>query len=279
MSNGSRPDARLEIGAFVLCAAAAVGSFIAGVVTDSVQWQGTLLGIAFAAAGVAMVSTANRLLRGGPYEEAREPLVPVAEEAAALNEDLERGRALSRRKWLRRSAAVAGGAVVVALAEPIRSLGPSPGKAPLRTAWGDGVRLVTVDGKPIAADEVAVDSLLTVFPEHHTGAADAQTVLVRVDPQMLRLPPERQGWTPEGFVAYSKVCTHAGCPVGLYQAESKQLLCPCHQSSFDVLRGAIPLSGPAAWPLPQLPLRIGDDGFLVATGDFNTPVGPGWWKQ
>jgi ubiquinol-cytochrome c reductase iron-sulfur subunit len=86
------------------------------------------------------------------------------------------------------------------------------------------------------------------------------------------------GWTVDGIIAFSKVCTHAGCPVGLYEASSRQLLCPCHQSAFDVLAGARPVSGPAAWPLPQLPLTVDDDGVLRATGDFSEPVGPGWWS-
>jgi ubiquinol-cytochrome c reductase iron-sulfur subunit len=83
---------------------------------------------------------------------------------------------------------------------------------------------------------------------------------------------------PNGLIAFSKVCTHAGCPVGLYQAETHQLLCPCHQSAFDVLRAARPVSGPAAWPLPQLPLMVAADGTLRAGGDFSEPVGPGWWR-
>jgi ubiquinol-cytochrome c reductase iron-sulfur subunit len=79
-------------------------------------------------------------------------------------------------------------------------------------------------------------------------------------------------------VGYSKICTHAGCPVGLYRSEAHQLLCPCHQSTFDVLRGAVPVFGPAARPLPQLPMEVDDDGYLVARGDFNEPVGPSFWN-
>jgi ubiquinol-cytochrome c reductase iron-sulfur subunit len=120
---------------------------------------------------------------------------------------------------------------------------------------------------------------LTVFPENDLGSADGQVVLVRVDPQLLRLPASRQGWAPDGLIAFSKVCTHAGCPVGLYQADSHRLLCPCHQSSFDVLDAAKPLSGPAAWPLPQLPLTVDEAGVLRAAGGLSEPVGPGWWKR
>jgi ubiquinol-cytochrome c reductase iron-sulfur subunit len=95
----------------------------------------------------------------------------------------------------------------------------------------------------------------------------------------LQLDPQRAHWAPDGLVAYSKVCTHAGCPVGLYEAEPNQLLCPCHQSAFDVLRGAKPVLGPAARALPQLPLRIDAAGLVVAEGDFSSPVGPSWWNR
>src|SRR5690606_34527166 len=89
----------------------------------------------------------------------------------------------------------------------------------------------------------------------------------------------REGWTPEHYIAYSKVCTHVGCPVGLYEADLGTLLCPCHQSTFDVYDAAKPVFGPAAKPLPQLPLEIDDDGVIVATGPFSDPVGPGFWNQ
>lgn len=279
MTNGWRSASRLITMLFSASAALAVGSLAAAFVSRRPLWQGTLLGASLACAGVAMVVWANRLLGGGPYVEEREQLSPSPEETAAMEEDLDRGEAMNRRAWLRRSAIVAGGALVVGLVEPVRSLGPTPGKAPLRTAWADGVRVVTPDGTAVTATDVPLDGLLTVFPEGHTEDADAQVVLVRVRPEDLRLPDGRQGWTPLGMVAYSKVCTHAGCPVGLYQAKIRQLLCPCHQSSFDVLRGAIPISGPAAWPLPQLPLAIDADGGLRAAGPFSAPVGPGWWKE
>jgi ubiquinol-cytochrome c reductase iron-sulfur subunit len=84
---------------------------------------------------------------------------------------------------------------------------------------------------------------------------------------------------PEGLIAVSKVCTHAGCPVGLYQATTHQLLCPCHQSAFDVLDGAKPVFGPAAAPLPQLPLEIDADGHVRSRGDFVAPIGPAWWSR
>jgi ubiquinol-cytochrome c reductase iron-sulfur subunit len=144
------------------------------------------------------------------------------------------------------------------------------------------MRLVREDGSPIRPEELTTDGLLTVWPDGHTDAADAPTLLISVDQEQadrFRSRPGREGWTVGSIVAYSKLCTHAGCPVGLYQAEIGKLLCPCHQSTFDVLDGARPVFGPAARSLPQLPLDVDDEGYLIATGDFSGPTGPGFWDR
>jgi ubiquinol-cytochrome c reductase iron-sulfur subunit len=122
-----------------------------------------------------------------------------------------------------------------------------------------------------------VNGFLTVFPEDHTDAADAQTVLIRLAEDDQTPGPEEA--TVDGFVAFSKVCTHAGCPVGLYQAATRELFCPCHQSVFAVLEGAEPTAGPATRPLPQLPIGLDENGFLIALGDFPEPIGPGFWNR
>jgi ubiquinol-cytochrome c reductase iron-sulfur subunit len=103
--------------------------------------------------------------------------------------------------------------------------------------------------------------------------------LVRVNLDDFQALPGRENWSPQGYVAYSKICTHAGCPVGLYQPETRELFCPCHQSVFDVADGARPTSGPAARPLPQLPLEIDAEGQLRASGGFSAPVGPSFWSE
>ena len=120
-------------------------------------------------------------------------------------------------------------------------------------------------------------------PDPHTvgpdaTVEDAATLLIRVDPEDLELPADRMEWAPEGLVAYSKICTHVGCPVGLYRESTHELVCPCHQSTFNVLRGAEPVFGPATRPLPQLPIAVDDDGYVVATGDYPEPTGPGFWN-
>jgi ubiquinol-cytochrome c reductase iron-sulfur subunit len=138
---------------------------------------------------------------------------------------------------------------------------------------------VTLDGTPVRLEDLAVGGVLTVFPEGFTEPADSQTLLIRLESDEYAPLPGRENWGPMGFVAYSKICTHAGCPVGLYQASNHELLCPCHQSVFDVLEGARPLSGPAERSLPQLPLAIDDDGYLVAQSDYQEPVGPAFWGR
>ena len=141
------------------------------------------------------------------------------------------------------------------------------------------MRLVDVDGNPVTTHTLEVDSITTVFPEGYVGSADSQAVLVRVEPGLLRLPSNRAAGAPDGLVCYSKICTHAGCPVGLFLASVHQLRCPCHQSTFDVLNGAEPIYGPAPRALPQLPIEVDDQGFLLSKGDFSAPVGPSFWDM
>jgi ubiquinol-cytochrome c reductase iron-sulfur subunit len=153
----------------------------------------------------------------------------------------------------------------------------SPDKSLYSRIWKGGQRLVTSDGTPLSLESLVPGSMATVFPEDQIGDERAQTVLIRVKESLLQLPEDRATWAPSGYVAYSRVCTHAGCPVGEYEAEQSVLLCPCHQSTFDVLRAAAPTGGPAARPLPQLPLYADADGTLRAGGGFTAPPGPGFW--
>ena len=151
-----------------------------------------------------------------------------------------------------------------------------------------GVSLYALDRQTRPAPVVAplpapVRQFRIVFPEGFTSSdndqAVDQTVLIRPQATPFVTKPGRESWTPDEYVAYSKVCTHAGCPVGLYQEELLQLLCPCHQSLFDVTKGAQPVFGPAPRPLPQLPLYIDDDGFIRAQSGYDQPIGPGFWER
>ncbi len=264
--------------AFLVTAAAASALAVVYWRGGHPQWEGVLLAVALGGLGYGFVSAAHHLLPGGEVEQERSPLGGDEDARDAIVEDIERSATISRRKLLTRSLGLAAAAMAAAFSFPIRSLGPGPGNKLERTPWKKGARVVDDKGKPVRADDVPVGALVTVFPEGHTKAADAQTVLVRVEEGRAKPRPGREGWSPQGFLAFSKICTHAGCPVGLYQAETHQLLCPCHQSAFDVLKEAAPVFGPAARALPQLPLEIDPDGVLRAGGDFEEPVGPTYWN-
>lgn len=242
------------------------------------QAEGVLLAVALGGIGIGLVLWAKRFMPEGPDEEPRGRIGSTPEDRAAFVADFSTGgRTFGRRHLLTKMLVGSVAALGLAALFPIRSLGPRPGRGVKSTPYRDGVRLVTDAGAPIRPDDPGVGGVITAFPEGHVGDETAQTLLIRLQPGQLQPQPGREDWTVNNVVAYSKVCTHAGCPVGLYQAERGELLCPCHQSTFDVFDGATPVFGPATRPLPQLPLGTDDDGNLIATGDFSGPVGPGFW--
>lgn len=274
------PGLRRIAFAFGISAAASLGLTVVYGLGGQPQLEGALLGVALGGIGFGLVLWAKKLMPQGPHEERREVIPRAVEERPEAEAAAESGAEdIERRGFLAWMLAVAAGALGAAAVFPIRSLGTRPGRALFRTPWREGMRLVTPAGIPVRAEDVSVNGVLTVFPEGHLEAADAQTLLIRLPENTERPFSGRSEWVPDGFVGYSKVCTHAGCPVGLYQAATKELFCPCHQSVFDVLGAAAPTRGPATRPLPQLPLAIDDEGFLVAAGDFAEPVGPGFWSR
>lgn len=244
-----------------------------------VQLEGLLLGISLGGIGLGLIAWAKELMPGGPYVEEREPLVEPADRSVAAGAIIRGEKQIERRGFLAKMLGAALASLGIAALFPIRSLGEKPGRSLLNTAWTEGARLVTLDDVPIRPERLGTGGVLTVFPEGETHAADSQALLIRLDPEEYDAPAGREEWSPDGFIAFSKICTHAGCPVGLYQAFSNQLFCPCHQSVFDVLQGAIPIAGPATRALPQLPLAIDDEGYIAARGDFPEPVGPGFWTR
>lgn len=239
---------------------------------------GGTLALSVAGLGVALVFWAHLLMSHKEAIEAREPIQSALAERQLLLLDLDAGKHDVRRRSLLTWMCGAFGAVFVAsIASLFRSLGAAPERSLHDTIWKSGQRLMTPEGTPVSIHALQPGSTMVVFPEDSIGDEKAQTVLVRVDEQFLKMPKERTDWAPLGYLAYSRVCTHAGCPVALYQKQSHLLLCPCHQSTFDVLNGAQPTSGPAARSLPQVPLYADSDGTLRAGGGFSTPPGPGFW--
>lgn len=153
---------------------------------------------------------------------------------------------------------------------------------------GQPVPVVRQDGTPIRPEDISVGGQLTVFPGIPGGAtnefADSPTLLIHLrqeDADRLRenLYELNEGSMLGNFVAYSKICTHAGCPPSLFEQETNRLLCPCHQSQFLITDNARPVFGPAARSLPMLPLGLDLDGYFVAIRDYKVPVGPSFWER
>jgi ubiquinol-cytochrome c reductase iron-sulfur subunit len=171
-----------------------------------------------------------------------------------------------------------------------RGLGPQdqdPVELLSHTMWKKGDRL-TLDptGIPVKASDVTIGSVFHIIPEGLNEREDlleqkakAAVLLMRLNPDDLNISPGREGWSYDGIVAYSKICTHVGCPVALYEQQTHHLLCPCHQSTFDVVNECEVIFGPAKRPLPQLPIEVDDEGYLVAQSDFHEPVGPSFWER
>ena len=265
---------------FVFATASGIGLLILYALGGQAQLEGALLGGSLGGIGLGLMLWGKYLFPHEIVTEERESLpsdIALRSEAGEMLEEVE--HAVTRRSFLTRLLIGAGGAFLVAMVFPLRSLGPSPGSSLLRTSWRRGSRVVDEDNVPVRHTDLDVGSVVTVFPEDSTEAEDSQAILVKVPTDDLALPPGRDDWAPGGNVCYSKICTHAGCPVGLYLAQLHQLQCPCHQSAFDALRGAAVVFGPAPRPLPQLSLYVDSDGFLRARGDFTEPVGPGWWTR
>lgn len=249
----------------------------------------TLLGIGLAVAltgiGAGLVSWAKYLDLDEHVTQQRSRTRATPEERDDFHEIVaESAQTVGRRRVLAVLFSGSLASMFVGFVGPIGSLGPRPRAERSRTGWTAGTRLVTSDNLPISAETGTFDQLATVFPEGQIGRDDSQVVLLRLRPELLT---ERtvDGGSADGWVAYSKICTHAGCSVGLFGIDDRppdlvrQLVCPCHQSAFDPVDAAQPLGGPAPRPLPQLPIEIDADGFLVARGGFDGPVGPITWSE
>jgi ubiquinol-cytochrome c reductase iron-sulfur subunit len=258
------------------------GSLALGIVYGfggQAQWEGVLLSIALGGLASGLVAWELGLLPQEQVTDRREPEPSSPEERMAATSELARGQEeVASRRTIARLLLGALAAFATVMLFPIRSLGPAPGRSMFHTKWTAGAYVVDSLGRRLRAGEMSTQSVITIFPEGALGSAVSQALLIHVDPTLLRLPPGRADWAPYGYVAYSKFCTHAGCPVGLYRAAANQLLCPCHQSTFNVLDGAQPVFGPTTRALPQLPLSVDADGYLRARGDFSAPVGPGFWE-
>ena len=267
-------------------------------VNASTQWEALTLGIGMLGLGVGVISWGKYLMPQGPFVEERHDFHSTDAERESFNATItgRGGLEVKRRKMLLGVFALGGGVMTLALLIPgVRSLGPKPAKAEdnegstdyslYTTNWKKGSKLVTVGGRLVQVDDLEVGGVLTVFPQGYEGSSPDQVILIRLadlgpnDPPYPIAPPGRTDYGVQGYVAYSKLCTHLGCPVGLYQERTQQLVCPCHQSIFNVNAGCIPQFGPAPRPLPQLPITVSPTGQMLANGSFDQAVGPGFWER
>jgi ubiquinol-cytochrome c reductase iron-sulfur subunit len=282
---GSPPWAEPAVAALLALTGLLLAAFAVLLAVDAgTQLLGAALGLGLAGLAAALIVAAKRVL---PREIAVEPRAlgedPADERAveATIVQGLD---GVSRRRLLAAAAGTAGAGALAAAALPITALGPSPAGLD-QAPWRAGRLLVDEADRPISADDLVVGSFVTAFPE---GADKRElgspVVVVRVPASTLRLPQDRRDWAPEGLLAYSKICTHAGCAVSLFRypvdeelSSPPALVCPCHYSVFDVRRAAEVAFGPAGRPLPQLPLRVDAQRRLVAAGPLSGSVGPAWW--
>jgi ubiquinol-cytochrome c reductase iron-sulfur subunit len=289
---GAPPQPRAEwlaLGLFLAAAACAVSFpvlYAIEPIPHKTQFLGLALGLAFLFLAAACVVIAHRLVVTEEREEDYPSPAHPEEQEAVEQLVAESGDRITRKRLLLGGGTAAGLAVGAALITPAFSLGRFFEISQLyETPWRRGRRLVDERGRPFRADEIAEATFYTAYPE---GADPEQLgsplVVVRLEPAALELPAGRRGWAPEGILAYSKICTHAGCAVALYRTPTfpaaqpgPALVCPCHYSTFDPATGGTVLYGPAGRPLPQLPLAVGSGGELRAAGNFSGPVGPAWW--
>jgi quinol---cytochrome c reductase iron-sulfur subunit len=286
---GGDPRAELAVAVLLVAAGFAAAAFaVLIVVHPQTQLLGATLGGALACLAAALVLAAKRVaVRELAVEDRHREQTARPEDDEGLARELRRGgEGITRRRALGAAAGVAGAGLAGALVLPVTALGPGLGDAPDQTPWRRGRRLVTTDGEPLRADAIEVGSFQSALPQ---GADKRElgspVVVVRVEPRTLKLPRERRGWAPMGILAFSQICTHAGCAVTLFRypvdeqlSKGPALVCPCHYSTFDVRQAAKPVFGPAARALAQLPLAIGADGALVAAGPLSGSVGPAWWS-
>jgi ubiquinol-cytochrome c reductase iron-sulfur subunit len=194
-----------------------------------------------------------------------------------------RDSGLPRRTLLRNSVLLGGGALAVLPVPLLFGLGPYAHKerALRTTAWTKGARLIRQNGSPVKLGDLQIGAVESVFPDVPRGTkiADSPALLIRMRPETLVVQPGREDWSVEGHIVYSSICTHLGCPVKLYEQQTHNLLCPCHQSTFNAADGAKVKFGPAARPLPQLAISVDDEGYFVAQGDFSQPIGPSFWER
>lgn len=258
---------------------------------------GVTMGLSLLGIGLGAIHWAKTLMPDAEVVEERHPQASSEEDRVGVAQVLSHGyrsSQLNRRGAILGAGAGALGLFALPLVVPVvAGLGPKPGREMYTTNWEPGMKLmIDPSGAPIKAADVTQGSVFHVMPEGYVGPssheihptalleskAKDQIILVKLDPAKIKSQKQRD-WGYEGIVAYSKVCTHVGCPVALYEQQTHHLLCPCHQSTFDMTDDCKVIFGPAKRPLPQLPITVDDEGYIVAADSFREPVGTSFFER
>jgi ubiquinol-cytochrome c reductase iron-sulfur subunit len=297
MSDAAQHPARVEK---VLAASFLLAAVVFGI-AGAAYWQnwspwtfGGALGAGMFLLGFGLTAWGKYLMPQGPFVEERHRLASDPAERDSFTAALvERSTVVVKRRRMLGGLFAFGATIfgIVAAFPLIRSLGPLPGTTYDTTDWRAGTALMDSTGRRIRKDTLVPGGIMTVYPANQLTTVDGkvtftdnglstdQTVLIKLPGGPFTTVPGREGWTPDGYVAYSKLCTHLGCPVGLYEQELELLVCPCHQSMFNVRNGAVPQFGPAPRPLPQMKLGYDDQGYLIALAPYDQAVGPGFFER
>ena len=265
---------------------------IIGLVNANHISVGFLFGLGTFLIGAGAIHWAKKLMPDDEVVQERHPLTSSAIDRAEVAEIYKRGAAesgIGERKIIRRTLLGALGAFPLPLIVFLRDLGPLPGTKLRETIWAKGIHVVTDPTyRKIKAEDIPVGTLINAVPENLKEIEEeegnlnqrgkASIILVRMDPADI-VSQQGEGWDYQGILAFSKICTHVGCPTSLYQQRTHHLLCPCHQSTFDLSDSGNVVFGPAARRMPQLPITVDSEGYLVAQSGFQQPVGPSFWER
>ncbi|HEU5033475.1 MAG TPA: Rieske (2Fe-2S) protein [Mycobacteriales bacterium] len=249
---------------------------------------GSGLGLTMLGLGVGMILIGKHLIPAVKSEQHRPTHHSSPEDEFAAEEQLIGGvteMGLQQRSFVRRTMLAALGLLPVPFVVGLRDLGPRPVARLRANSWTKDIRLVDIDTRvPVRLGDIDIGGMVTVMPEDDPDSsfpvnAESVVLLIHLGPGVNQPLPGREHWAADDHVAYSKICTHAGCPVGLFERQTGYLLCPCHQSTFDVPRGCTVIFGPAARALPQLPIYVDREGYFRAQRPFDMPLGPSFWAR
>jgi ubiquinol-cytochrome c reductase iron-sulfur subunit len=274
-----------------------VNFFPLGAVNASNFYLGLLLGVALFALGAGAIYWARNLMTDVEFPQERHPLESDPQDKADATAEFRQGvedSGIKRRPLIRRSLLGALAILPLPALWILRDLGPLPEDTLRQTAWKAGERIINdntvsldgTTGRGVRPEDVIIGSIVNARPavalssgdDFNNMIAKSAILLVRMDPADIKSQKERD-WGYQGIVAYSKICTHVGCPVALYEQQTHHMLCPCHQSTFDLSEDGKVIFGPAARSLPQLPITVDAEGYLVARSGFDQPVGPSFWER